>query len=118
MNREIKFRAYYQLSKRFVYPIDIKEFQYSINYVDLDEYPTFQQYTGLKDKTGKEIYEGDFVKVKDSLNGETFQGYISFDCGSFIIKSSYISHYRWVDYSCEIIGNIYENPELLEDESN
>lgn len=71
------------------------------------------QYTGLKDKNEKEIYEGDIVRFDDEI------GFIEFDCGKFYIhwvKKSWLSD----DLSLlcdriEIIGNIHENKDLLND---
>ena len=72
------------------------------------------QYTGIEDKSGKEIYEGDVI---DCLHdGFRFLSKVFFDQGSFVVQQDedyepclYEIHY------VEIIGNIYENPELLEE---
>ena len=78
------------------------------------------QYTGLKDKNGKEIYEGDIVKYYDSYQMWLLASVI-YEDGCFSIK-----HPSWDDdillrdfvgeemEGIEVIGNIYENPELLE----
>lgn len=77
------------------------------------------QYTGLKDKYGKEIYEGDILRDRESIVT------IDFINGMFIAKyrtmnnlwKEYGSLHRYLcDYedSANVIGNIYENPELLE----
>ena len=69
----------------------------------------------LKDKNGKEIYEGDIVKVIDEYGDMEFVGFVEFSDGSFMINQEDImNHYRWIDYEITVIGNIYENPELLE----
>jgi len=80
---------------------------------------TVMQYTGLKDKAGKEIYEGDRVK-RPSSNGTPEQmayGSIKENKGCYYIDfgGGYWTHglllYHFAQ--CEIIGNIYESPELL-----
>lgn len=76
----------------------------------------FLEYTGLKDKNKKEIYKGNIVKFSDRLTKlKDIVGYVGFMNGSFIIKNQTINHYRWIDYEVEVIGNIYENKDLLED---
>lgn len=77
------------------------------------------QYTGLKDKKGKEIYEGDILKIIDSESSNLAS--VTFDDGCFCIigylgdlRTYPIRNYLFRGYNCEVIGNIYENPELLE----
>ena len=79
---------------------------------------TIGQYTGLTDKNGKNIFEGDVVKCKDYLEAKPFefQGYIDFKNGSYVIVGDFMTHYRWLDYEVEVIGNIHDNPELLKSE--
>lgn len=72
------------------------------------------QFTGLKDKNGKEIFESDLVKYRDAPIQE-----VVFEEGSF----RYRDGNDWglltlVAEYCEVIGNIYENPELLTDNSS
>ena len=74
------------------------------------------QYTGLKDKNGKEIYEGDILDVI-LHNGEHENFLIQWDereAGFEAYnrdRSNYILSYIWDE--CEVIGNIFENPELM-----
>ncbi len=79
---------------------------------------TVGQYTGLTDKNGVKIFEGDIVHIHDTLLQCTkpwheFDGYVDFMDGSYRIVSGATTNYRWVDYGVEVIGNIYDNPELL-----
>lgn len=74
------------------------------------------QSTGLKDKNGKEIFEGDILGTKDGL----LNGVIEYrsDLGMWtnsLIRYNNFERLCNVATSREIIGNIYENPELLED---
>jgi len=72
------------------------------------------QYSGLKDKSGKEIYEGDIV-VYDCDNFS-----VTWNDGSFHAHSEqegvYDTGFWNITNNCKIIGNIYENPELLNEQ--
>lgn len=67
-----------------------------------------QQYTGEKDKTGKEIYEGDIVNCGSITN------VVDFAQGSFWVSElSGLAEIKYLDGQMKVLGNIFENPELL-----
>ena len=68
----------------------------------------FMQYTGLKDKNGQEIYEGDSGKCPDLGDDVTVVEYYNY---GFYLKHR--GYYSELSFGGEIIGNIYENPELI-----
>ena len=81
---------------------------------------TVGQYTGLKNKHGKEIYEGDIIvgTYKEDIGTDT--GLVVFKCYGFKVEIPNVGDDELVDWerysdSIEVIGNIYENPELFGD---
>ena len=75
------------------------------------------QSTGLKDKNDKEIFEGDIVKMsKDVYSEPTYYEVVRHYGGAYRLESKQHGCELWLRHTyCEVVGNIYENPELLED---
>lgn len=144
MNREIKFRGKRSKDDEWVYgglvyrlpkhpEIIINEYITHQNgecednfvfYQDIYE-DTVGQFTGLQDKNGKEIYEGDILMCIGERNdnkGRKYYRKVLFDNGAFGMT---VPEYKFISALCnhvvngklnwEVIGNIYDNPELLEE---
>lgn len=125
--REIKFRAWLKEERKMV---NVETLFIGINrlcfgnsktedlfFRDFEEVE-LMQYTGLKDKNGKEIYEGDILFFRD----ENMKYIVVWQDTAFIIKSieirKYLEKMCWLDDTeicCEIVGNIYENKKLSEE---
>jgi len=127
--REIKFRAWDKDRKKMLYHINdlFDGFMHwkdqKIDLVDCVEqgthteyrHPILLQYTGLKDKNGKEIYEGDVIETNGIENCE--KALIIFHDGVFVADFEEFDFIGWEHLNgldMTVIGNIYENPELKE----
>ena len=107
MNRELKFRLWNTVRKDMNYDGGM---QMLGNKLIQDEHNILMQFTGLKDKQGKEIYEGDIVIFKNDICK------IEFWMSEFIMRDKLGGGYSlYLEDDIEVIGNIYENPELLND---
>lgn len=122
MNREIKFRAWQTfpgINKMISFEQCLQHFRdcYEIN-LDLfkDQYLVWMQFTGLLDKNGKEIYEGDLCWIKGHICEIRYREQYC-DYVFHIIKTNWrlmsVTKSNLTSYRVKIIGNLYENPELL-----
>jgi uncharacterized phage protein (TIGR01671 family) len=135
MKREIKFRAWDKKKKKWVQlndetrigfylsqeqdKIEVYILRLGFDYKNL----VLMQYTGLKDKNGKEIYEGDVLANRE-VHGDSFYCLVEYQLDGFYgttypsrnhsMPLHTIMTYEGAEYN-EIIGNIYENPNLIED---
>ena len=144
--REIKFRAWNISEKRWCSPAELEwcllpnPYTHGDGVFEIDESNKekdsafnlgtsyeLMQYTGLKDKNGKEIYEGDIINTYlEDEQGPLPLSEVCFFEGCFVITESapgYSPSYYWEKgeltlrefaKDSEIVGNIYENPELLQ----
>ena len=126
--REIKFRAWDKEYKSMHEASYIDWHENEVGY-DKGNYYTnldsciLMQYTGLKDINGKEIYESDIVRcmLGEHWNYKETIGTVLFHCGEWALEEKGSMFFKIKLYRCkeiEIIGNIYENPELLCEEKN
>ena len=126
MNREIKFRAYHHLTKKIINPEEVSNKTLGKNPIEWhnERKWTLMQYTGLKDKNGKEIYEGDIVSIeygkgvveyseKQAMfiinwigDNEAYNESLAYNPRNYI--------YGKTRKDIEVIGNIYENPEFTQ----
>ena len=117
MNREIKFRLWDKHKKEFLkydcwFPhTNFKEFTcFDRNFITEDEGITIQQFTGLVDRNGTEIYEGDLVKTGyGEFMGCT--GEVVFDYGAFMLMGETGGMFSDTYDSCRhgtVVGNIFE----------
>ena len=148
-NRIIKFRAWDKRNKEMVRVTDLR-WQEGLEEINTETYVHFpyekdtvelMQYTGLKDKNGKEIYEGDIIreqyytKKKDTGETRSVEMIDEVKWGKYQdeeydwttmcwllgtsplpaeIPTYYNPYWDCLDFKWEVIGNIYSNPELLE----
>ncbi len=113
--REIKFRAWDKRNSMMFVNIqtgihfdDGSHYGFSDFLTESDRW-TLMQYTGLKDKNGKEVYEGDVVKQRCPIESEREENY-EVSLRDFFFR---VEHFDLIRSDVEVIGNIYENKEML-----
>lgn len=126
--REIKFRAWSKLLNKMLSHEDLNKTLKDLTKIEyiagiflpLNSDVEVMQYTGLKDSNGNEIYEGDIVKIEDYF-GEDIIGRVIYDeatAGYVFHKGNERNYFQMTldleDYVHYVIGNIYENKDLLD----
>ena len=118
--REIKFRGYCKDRKVWIH-FTLSDLDMGLLSIPFDELDIIVQFTGRKDKNGKEIFEGDIVIFNYFIEGEMNKSkmVIRFEESMFeaygkkgLPSGEFISGSM---NKFEVIGNLYENPELLEE---
>ena len=127
MNREIKFRAWNKKEKYMEIVDDLQMFSNDLSigipskdYFLRKDDVELMQYTGLHDKNGKEIYEGDIVKITGSK--EIDIGKVIYEYDGFTVDvmnmDRFYGRVHLLEKFTEVIGNVFENGDILNDSKN
>ena len=122
MARETKFRAWDPFNAVMIYSKILSNFFNSFEKADIGgNNPKLMQFTGLLDKNEKEIFEGDLLAPMDNDFRPEYRGnwVVVYDDGTFAAEGNSERISTWIPYwvpekQIEVIGNIWENPELKE----
>jgi len=149
MNREIKLRAWNKDMKHMVFPslefgreiwpcfykkittsetdekgktVELVLEMVSVDHILQSQEFEVMQFTSLKDKNGKEIYEGDYIGYY--YDGELISGVVTWENAMFVVKEVNWDYEgkkqkpdplsEWIEEGIEILGNVFENPEILQ----
>jgi uncharacterized phage protein (TIGR01671 family) len=112
--REIKFRHFQgKFMSNNLQPLDIRDENFRTVLINSNGHGIWMQYAGLKDKNGKEIYEGDIISMTEYGMHKNFT--VEFKDGAFypLVLEQWGCCNGFYNNDTEVIGNCYENPELL-----
>ncbi len=112
--RKIKFRIWDEKEKKMLYldedSVSMEEFMLanSEGRLMID--------SGLKDISGKRIFEGDYIDLYNTYKEENFKGEVKYiePAAEFVLESADITrHKRWINYEMKVVGNVFENAGYL-----
>lgn len=120
--RDIKFRGWSEIDGQF-YHFNLEEIPTGIYGGTIN-----QQFTGFQDKDGKDIFEGDIIKYQyfdiDSFSYYTATGEVIWNSGQDCYNNlfggwevTFGEKTKYINKNCEVIGNIFETPELLDEKT-
>jgi len=114
--REIKFRAWSTIGKRmYNWEEIISVSHYFLNYIKWHDMYHVMQYTGLKDTNGREIYEGDILSIwYPDVKSPKHINKVIYRDNAACFDTPFVED--WLRARTEILGNIFEHPELLQQE--
>lgn len=119
--RELKYRFYYK-GKRIEDNLTLREIAAKCDFHWADDVDVVE-YTGLTDKNETEIYQGDVLRQIDHGQRERYWGVVVWRVTEFVVSYHKPTNKTWTDLTVvangdcshwEVVGNIYENPELID----
>ncbi|NTU49576.1 MAG: hypothetical protein HGA87_01535 [Desulfobulbaceae bacterium] len=122
MSREIEFEAWHERTKRmYRWPDILGHYTARSLFIEAEKFGLkLREYTGLKDKNGKKIFEGDIVRWSDGYAINDRDETVVFEDGAFLSAKNYFrtalaphASEGATTKTMRVIGNIYEHPELL-----
>ena len=113
--KENKYRFWNEKTKEMIYDLSLKTDKGQE--IKVCNYPDYisMQYVGIEDKNGVDIYEGDIIQIFDHEYLESVA--VEFKDGCFVDSYYGWCLSGWSSIFLEVIGNVYNNPELLENQT-
>lgn len=119
-----RYRVWDKEEKKMIYDAERTYDNYPVNIssfgavLDLPSLYDVMQYTGIKDANSNRIYEGDIIRITTTQTGETLKGVVFYneEDAIFLVRTFKDGYFTFMSCdikSVEVLGNIYENKELL-----
>ncbi|MEH7223883.1 YopX family protein [Bacillus sp. JJ1566] len=111
--REIKFNFYNTISQKYTTWEESNAGMPMCSF-STHKHLKFLQFTGLKDKNGKEVFEGDIVRINSDFPDEFHE--VKFACGGFMAGELFLDDYWNLNgHMFEVVGNKFDNPDLVDE---